>query len=199
MPETPERHWAYTIKEWGAPKYQEMLTLLPSEVGVIYDIGANVGGFSHVIQQKYPKAAIHAFEPVKINYDALVKYMPNINHHKLGIYYGFTKSVVQSRGDSNIGAFFVEHIDAGEPRINHDETMDLVELESLQLPPPDLIKLDVEGAEENILEHSDLCRKTPYILLEWHPNTEPVEFFKKHLPNHKILSTINTNQFLLAL
>ena len=199
MPATTDDHWIYTINEWTREPFTQILDALPKTIKAIHDIGANVGGFTHVIHEKYPKAIIYAFEPVAANFDAL---FTNVHEYAVpiprGIYYGATQSRVTSRGDSNIGAFFLEQINAGEPRVFHNEVIELRPLEDY--PTADLIKLDVEGAEENIIEHSTVLKTTPLIIVEWHPDhVNPIEFFSKHLPNHKIVVNLENKQFLLCL
>jgi len=192
-------HWDYTVKEWTHEPFTQITDALPKTVKVILDIGANVGGFTKVMHDKYPKAKIFAFEPVKANFDAL---FDNIFEYATavprGIYYGATQSRVTSRGDGNVGAFFLEQIHAGEPRVFHDEVIELRELE--MYPDADLVKLDVEGAEENIIEHSTILKTTPWIIVEWHPDhVNAVEFFSKHLPKHEIKVNLENKQFLLCL
>ena len=198
MPGTAYEHWEYTLIEWES-SFNRLLAQI-DRPKVIYDLGANVGGFSHVCLNRWPTAEIHAFEPVERNYKELAQRLGGeVSVHTYGIYYGATESHVVSRGDGNIGAFFIEQINAGEPRIIDNEIIQLKTLEELDISKPDFIKFDIEGAEENVLEYSDLCRQTKWLLIEWHPPVEPVAFFKKHLPNHKIVDSIDNIQFLLCL
>jgi FkbM family methyltransferase len=198
MPGTTKEHWDYTLREWTQAPFIAIVNSLPEKLNCIFDIGANVGGFSHVMHERYPKAKIHAFEPVLNNFTALTENCPYATNHQFGIYYGADSSRVVSRGDMNIGAFFLEQIEAGEPRVFHDETIELRTLESLDVKP-DLIKFDVEGAEENILEHSELVRNTKWLIVEWHPEHVDVHaFFAKHLPKHEIVVNIEDKQFLLC-
>lgn len=198
MPSTPKDHWQYTIDEWTKGGFSSMLALLPDKLNVIYDIGANVGGFTHVLHETHPHSKYYCFEPVERNYSALIENVPYATCFKKGIYYGETASKVMWRGE-NIGAFFVEHIRAGEPMIYANEMMELVELEALDIPKPDLVKIDIEGAEENVLQRSTVLKQTPYIIIEWHPDhVEPVKFFQEYLPQHQILAALDHKQFLLA-
>lgn len=189
----PDSHWKYTIEEWSRPPFTTMLDAIP-EPKVIYDIGANVGAWAHLAHERWKDAEIHCFEPVKSNYEALVARVPYVKAHQWGIYYGAESSRVGSRGDgANIGAFFIEQINAGEPRVFSEEVIDLKPLTG----KPDLIKLDVEGAEENIIEHSDVVKNCPWIILEWHPDSIPP--FERDLPNHKVVMNVERNQYLLCL
>jgi hypothetical protein len=129
MPATAGEHWEYTLNEWNGP-FNKLLAHVP-DPKVVYDVGANVGGFTEVVLSKW-RCEVHAFEPVERNHKAFKEYIGDrATLHTFGIYYGFTESHVQSRGDGNIGAFFVEHIDAGEPRVTDAEIMQLKTFEEL--------------------------------------------------------------------
>lgn len=200
MPVTQKDHWIYTVDEWTRDPYTQLLNALPFTLKVVYDIGANVGGWARVMQDRYDnKLEMHCFEPVQANYDMLCEQMPDAHNHKWGIFYGATESKVMSRGGTNCGAYFVEQIDAGEPRYEHDEVIELRPLEGQGLPHPDLVKLDIEGSEENVMAHSTMLKKVKWIIVEWHPNTDARAFFKEHLPNHGIVLNVATNQYLLCL
>lgn len=190
-------HWDYTVNEWSRAPFTRIIEELPDNLKRIWDIGANVGGFTHILQRKYPKAVFHCFEPVKANYEYLTEHV-KAHHHRYGIYYGARTSRVVSRGDGNVGGIFIEQLDAGEPRVFADEVIKLKTFEELDLADPDLIKFDIEGAEENVLEHSLLVKRTPWLIVEWHPPTDPHAFFKKHLPNHRIVVNLEDKQFLLC-
>jgi FkbM family methyltransferase len=199
MPATQSDHWDYTIEEWQGAQYKALLARIAKDIVVIWDVGANVGGWAHVAKIHFPEAIIHCFEPVEANFEHMKNRLwRDVELHNFGIYYGATESRVVSRGGTNVGAFFLEQVNAGEPRHIHDEVIQLKTFEELPLGEPDLIKLDVEGAEENILEHSSIVKKTPYLLIEWHPNTEPLAFFKQHLPDHRVVASIGNSQYLLA-
>lgn len=199
MPATQKAHWQYTLDEWSGSQYQALLSCVPEDILIVWDVGANVGGWAQIASERFTEATIHCFEPVPANFDYLKKKMwQRCELHEFGIYYGARDSRVVSRGGTNVGAFFIEQIDAGEPRYMHDQIIELKTFEELGLSNPDLIKLDVEGAEENIIEHSDIVKDTPWLLIEWHPNTDPIAFFKQHLPYHRKVATIGISQFLLA-
>lgn len=194
-------HFQYTVEEWKNQHFSKITNALPKKLKVVYDVGANVGGWAHIMQEKYDnKLKMICFEPVKENFDMLMSKNLNITGMPYGIFYGATESYVCSRGGGNCGAFFVEHIDAGDPIVKSDEVIQLRTFEELNLPKPDLMKFDVEGAEENILEYSTLVKETPWIIIEWHPQyKDPYVFFKKHLPRHTVVVDLENVQFLLKL
>lgn len=201
MPSTQHDHWSYTIEEWQKLPFTELTAAMPDHLKVVYDIGANVGGWAHVMQRKYhERLDMHCFEPVLANFNALCENMPKAHNHHYGIFYGARDSHVVARGQyGNVGAYFVEQIDAGEPRVIFEEVIKLKTLEELELPLPDLIKMDVEGAEENIIERSTMVKECKWLVIEWHPNKSAIEFFKQHLPNHRVVVNLQNMQFLLCL
>ena len=69
-----------------------------------------------------------------------------------------------------------------------DKIFELEELENFDIEKPDLIKIDVEGSEYNIITHSTIFKKTPFLLIEWHfPNIDFNKFYSQYLPNHEII------------
>lgn len=201
MPVTPQDHWTYTLDEWGTKeKFVSLLNHIEGDIQTIYDIGANVGAWSFVIRGRYPKADIYAWEPYMPNYNALIEMEPTVTAFPEGIYYGKTESRACCRGDSNIGAIFVEYIPAGPPMQEHSgQKLILRELESYDIPKPDLIKMDIEGAEENVLANSEICKNAPWLIVEWHPSTDPIKFFAERLPRHRVVFDIDNIQFLLCI
>ena len=199
MPGSPLEHYDYTINEWSSGGFSSILEELPVDIKTIFDVGANGGGFTRVMLNRYPQAVVTAFEPVQRNYDELVKLVPEATCIKAAVFYGIKESKLYWRGD-NCGACFISEVNAGDDKLPMNESTEVVTFESITKDVPDLIKLDVEGAEENILEHSTLTKKTPWLIIEWHPEHVPArEFFRQHLPNHKVLVNLEDKQFLLCL
>ena len=196
MPGTPREHLEYTINEWNGP-FRNFIEQV-EDIRVCFDIGANAGGFSQVILGKFPDAQIVAVEPIKDNYEFLVKQLPNQLVYQAAIQYGTEETRMFWRG-GNIGAYFTEEVNAGDDKIFCGETVKCMTLEQFPMTP-DLIKLDVEGAEENIIPNSEVVKNCKYRIIEWHPDHVPVlAFFEEHLPNHKILINLENKQFLLCL
>lgn len=196
MPTTTHDHLAYTIREWTNDPFTKIVAAMPDTLTIIFDVGANAGGWTEVMHQKYPKAAFHCFEPVPYNYEALVQNVPYATTYNYGIYYGKTDSSIQCRGDGNIGAFFVEHIDAGSPIVTVEGRMVLKTLEDVGVKP-DLIKMDIEGAEENLVMYSSLLKETPWLIIEWHPDKSFEDLRKQFLPDHEVVVNLENKQYLL--
>lgn len=196
MPVNTKDHFDYTLREWTNDPFTRLVQAMPETLNVIFDIGANAGGWTEVMHCKYPDATFYCFEPVPYNYDALVQNVPYAKHYNYGIYYGKTDSAIQCRGDGNVGAFFVEHINAGSPIVTVEGRMTLKTLEEVGVTP-DLVKMDIEGAEENVIMYSDLLRNTPWIIVEWHPDASFDDLLKTYLPNHEVVVNLENKQYLL--
>lgn len=200
----PEQHWKFTINEWNSEEFKDYLDMaFTYPIEVIYDIGACVGGWSKVVLDNFGPREIYCFEPDTDNYKFIVKNLPNVGAFNFGIYYGKTESQAHSWG-SNCGGLFVEGATpmSGEPMVLK-KTFKLKTLEELEIPKPDLIKLDIEGGERNVIRNSSLIKEVPLLLVEWHYTNnewsmEAHEFFERYLPNHKIINNDwGSNMFLL--
>lgn len=193
-------HWDFSKNEWQRPEFFALLTeAFTQPIKVVYDIGACVGGWSEVVHRHF-NPTIYAFEPFPENFKALMSHTGETNavNFPFGVYYGKKEAKAMWRG-SNIGAIYVDEVDT-TMSVPTNETFHLKTLEELDLPPPDLIKLDVEGAEKNIIEHSPILKKVPQLLIEWHyrETMDATDFFAQYLP-HKVVMHLENNMYLLRL
>lgn len=193
-------HWNYTINEWQSPEFFALLKeAFTQDPKVVFDVGACVGGWSEVVYRHFG-VSTYAFEPFPANFEALESHVDDTHalSFPIGIYYGKRTAKAMWRG-SNVGAIFVDEVDT-TMAVDTYETFHLRTLEELDLPKPDLIKLDVEGAEKNIIEQSTLLRTTPQLIVEWHyqGQEDAAVFFAKHLP-HKIICNLHDTMYLLRL
>lgn len=119
---------------------------------IVYDIGANIGVISAILAQVYPDATIYAFEPIEENFEILLKNVepyPNIKPKKFGL--GPKRGMRDFYPSDNVinhGGYSTE--------IKSDKEVVSCQIESMEeickvLGPPELIKIDVEGAEHSIL------------------------------------------------
>jgi len=138
---------------------------------VFYDIGANVGYYSLMAARlSEPNGKVVAFEPLPRNIAYIHKH---IAINKLG---QRIKVIEAAVSDKNGKAFFnlssstsKGHI-AGEGELEV-RTVSLDELvESGAIPTPDVMKIDVEGAEADVLlgAHKILSTRHPLIYLDTH-------------------------------
>jgi len=215
-----EEHVEYTRNEWTTVKvFTDILNYLKTKnIKYFADIGANVGEVSKIILEQIPNInEIYAYEPETKNFEFMKNRFLNeskVKPIKKAIYYGQKSSVL-------FGAWRCgSHTLLGNPSMAHLEIIPLVTLEEENLNHVDLIKMDVEGAEYNIIENSEILKNIKYIIIEFHsfgmkdpsfnenlPQTSHTEklkyqkkftddFLKTYLPNHKWVIDIE-EQYLL--
>lgn len=163
------------------------------EAPVILDVGANIGLFSLYMKQKYPAARIVAFEPAPENYQALLR---NLELHQVRGVTTYPYALGPQAGDATFTYYpqmpgnSTLHPDGkvlqkrlmGE-RLGQDQAAELfeettitVQVERLsaflarqaEVDRFDLLKIDVEGAELEVLSGIDDSDwdKIQHVLLE---------------------------------
>jgi FkbM family methyltransferase len=187
MPNNREEHINYTRKEWETwPIFKLILYKLNNlNIKTVVDLGANVGEVSNVFFEKISSIEnLYLFEPQNDNFNFILDRFQNNSKFKLfkyGIYYGKEQSNLY-RQDSNVGGYSVE-----KNIIEEYETVDLKPLEYFNIKNIDFIKIDIEGAEYNVLQNSTILKEIPYVLVEAHP----------HGFDLSILNKINLHQYFL--
>jgi FkbM family methyltransferase len=115
---------------------------------VVLDVGANIGWYALHAADRFPTTIVHAFEPVASTYEYLLR---NIAMNDLGNVVAHNFGLTDRSGDA---AFFVyPEGPGGASMANTSERASVVQvtakvrrLDELDLSP-DVIKIDVEGAE----------------------------------------------------
>lgn len=141
---------------------------------VVYDLGANIGSFSISAAANHPQATFVAVEPEPRTFNHLVK---NVELNGLSDRVDCKQMVV-----SDIGGEASLNISASSNQATHSLvktthhgtesiTVDKTTLDAISstFPDPDVIKIDVEGAEKNVLEGgSRTLGGEPTILIDIH-------------------------------
>lgn len=148
------------------------------EPELVFDMGANIGVTAIICAHLYPNAKIICFEPQPDNLAILAKNVEKYDNitvkpFGLGAQTG-QKKLWPSEDKTNHGGFsnFIEH---GEPEIIPIEGIrEIVERYGV----PDLIKIDVEGAECEILRNFPHLERVSWIAGELH--CEDAEFLMLH-------------------
>jgi FkbM family methyltransferase len=137
------------------------------EIRVFWDIGANVGFYSWLTASKVQNLKeIVAFEPDTISYELLCKTIQRNKLDKIKVI-----NCAVSNVDDQI-AFIVDRVTGATGRIQDTVTaVESVQLDSLikqGYAVPDLIKIDVEGAEHLVLNGASslLSKHQPIMLIE---------------------------------
>ena len=137
---------------------------------IVYDIGANVGYFSLLAAVLVgPEGRVYAFEPLPRNVAYLLKHI-KLNH--IDNIQVFKAAVSNLSGEAffDLGASTaMGHLsESGEIKVQL-VCLDQM-LESGELQPPDYMKVDVEGAEYDVLRGAPNLLKTyqPVLFLDTH-------------------------------
>ncbi len=145
--------------------------LLPKfDAKLIFDIGGNSGIVASLLAHVYPNAKIYSFEPVKENFEILKLNAANYPGRILAKSYGLgerteKKMIAKSDDKTNLGGFSTHMTEGGD----HEEVMFAgVKATCLEFGTPDLIKIDVEGAEFEILSNFPELGKVKWIAGELH-------------------------------
>jgi FkbM family methyltransferase len=168
-----------------------------TDTPVIFDCGANIGFATIFFKWLFPKARIYAFEPDPTTYALLEK---NVKNNKLQDVYTYNVALSGTEGPID---FFVNHTNPGSlvmstrsTRMSKNTiTIPAITLSSfiadLQLPKINFVKMDVEGAEEDIVKElleTQTLQKIEMMAIEYHHNIEKskpafgrfLNYFEKH-------------------
>lgn len=138
---------------------QEVMARYLRPGGVFYDIGANIGFFTVIASYRAgPSGRVHAFEPVPENARVIrlnvgLNDFTNVCLHELAV-----------SSASGPGELFVSNYSGGSTLSKADMPPDFIGtaevrlasiddlLAAKEIRPPDLVKIDVEGAELAVLK-----------------------------------------------
>ena len=155
--------------------YEQYDDFLPDAHDVVYDVGAQFGDYALICDKLY-NAKVYAFEPLPINHRRMTElhkmhgsrarlfsYAIGETHGKADIYFSSDKtgSTMMSK---------MQAMQAGSLR----ETVEFVSLDSFvespDIEPPTLLKIDVEGYELDVIRGASklISRFKPRIILEAH-------------------------------
>ena len=160
---------------------------------VVIDIGAQVGVVSAYLGKKYPFLRIIAFEPVKENYDRLVRNLDandidNVTALNMAVTSDGRKVSMDGSLDMNSGSMNIYGKDKGAIE---STTIDML-MKAYDIDNIRLLKIDCEGSEYEILEGSEhLLDKIDAIRGEIHPmagksQQDLMTLIQKHIPDVKM-------------
>jgi FkbM family methyltransferase len=170
----------------------------------------------HIIKNNKNVQKIYCFEPDHDNMIFLKEQLQMFIENKIvecvekGVYYGKTEAKAFGAGHCsenqiypNVGGYGIEECmkEVIETRNRNGEDvfcdqvdnkvfqLDTLENLSRNFLQPDFIKIDVEGAEKNILLNSKIIKNAKYIIVEWNQNIPLVDFLNEHLPEFEVISS----------
>lgn len=161
--------------------YWSLKILSLFEKPVVFDVGANIGYYSIILSEK--TKMVFSFEPVSSTFRTFKR---NVQANKIRNIEGFRMALSNKSGEAVINLYnscgndslFLRNVPDGHPlkkigeeRINID-TLDCLYREK-KITQPDFIKIDVEGAELDIIKgaKSLLQISKPIILFEFADTT----------------------------
>ncbi|HUS03590.1 MAG TPA: FkbM family methyltransferase [Chitinophagaceae bacterium] len=169
---------SYFINEYENNNFSYVLNELNNNPGsIIYDLGANIGYFSMLCSATSPQSKIFCFEPIPVNMAVLCRHLL-INRIKNVFPVNFAISdhfgLVDFSADNLSHSYTYKQSSAhyGNRQINIKVgiiSMDIL-INDFEFAKPDILKIDVEGAEYDVLAGAVNVIKNykPKILLSTH-------------------------------
>ena len=167
---------------------------------VIFDVGAHIGLATIFFNQKYPLARITAFEPNPNIFPLLEEntYYNNIQNVTLhNIALGKTPSkrtlfIDSTNGGFSTASFSKDAWDGSQKSIGIEVITE--PLSKYIVTPIDLLKMDVEGTEQEIIEElneSGKIKDIKNIIIEFHPTEKQnIEIIKDILKRNNFIIEI---------
>jgi len=147
-------------------------------IQTVLDVGSFVGSFAYAIRHILPAAKIISFEPLKDNYDDLVR-----NLAPFGLFQAFNTAIGDHQGELEFyrsdfspssSALKMEELHRNiYPRSAHSTKVRVPvttlddQLDGIELVPPVFLKIDVQGYEEAVLKGAkEILKVVDYIEIE---------------------------------
>lgn len=156
------------------PKESRMMQKLFEGSATFFDIGANIGWHSLNLAARHRDARFYCFEPIPKTYSELLE---NIRLNSLGNISTYNIALSNSAGTHNY--YYYESCSGNASAVDLSERGDVCEIKCRQamlddflveaeLPQPDFIKCDVEGAELKVFLGAlrTIKESTPVIMAE---------------------------------
>lgn len=171
----------WLIEEYSKPGFE-----INSE-DIVIDVGAHIGLFTLYASQFCTKGKIYSFEPVKENYNLLLK---NIKSNNLNQENCFNLAVSNSNQPIKL---YLNEDESGHSMLsesNQSTTVDSISLQKFfdenNIERCNFLKLDCEGAEYEILKNLPITylKKIDKMVIEYHmadTNPELLTELKKNL------------------
>ncbi len=150
---------------------------------IIFDIGAHFGLAALYFACIYPDATIHSFEPSSMNFQYLqrnTRIFPNIHPHPIGMFSHTGSAEFYLHPSSGENSLLAQ--EARSERISVTTLDDFIAQNNIQRI--DLLKIDVEGAEEAILSTSHQLGLIGTMIGELHFELINWSHLQKVLENH---------------
>lgn len=150
----------------GGSLYENEVSQIASHMdknpNVIFDIGANVGGFTYRLSERFPESTIYAFEPVKETFELLKENTKNLKNVKV-FNFGFSD---ENLDDVPLGMPYLGDRQHNYGRATMYYDPDLPVVDNVKIVKfsewcksndvyADFMKIDIEGSEYRLLSDAD--------------------------------------------
>jgi FkbM family methyltransferase len=141
---------ALGIDSWNSDDHQKRLI---KDAKTILDVGANVGQSAQTYRRLYPLADIWSFEPFPTTYTSLCRSLSDPRFHaiELALSDRISKTELNIGAESITNSFLRRQTDSGETIEVQTDTIDHF-CRVHGIPNIDILKVDVEGAEERVFK-----------------------------------------------
>lgn len=137
---------------------------------VVLDVGANVGVFVLFVRERWPSAVVHCYEPHPETFALLQVNVAgeaaSVTHAAIDHPVGVVKEALLHEGDNRLCCSLVDRSVEGETLEGQGVVVPL--LDAADLPPCDVLKLDVEGKEMDVLRGYQHLSGVKVFLVEVH-------------------------------
>jgi FkbM family methyltransferase len=170
----------------------------------IYDIGANVGTWTLLAKAVFPHAEVHAFEPLaslKAKFVEHTERLANVHLHTVAL--GSRCSIMPMKVADFVDASSLLEMTEAQTRHYHVHPAgeELVTVQRLDdyaqrhtLPPPDLIKLDIQGYELKALVGAERCLHNAGAVIT---EVSFIEFYRHQCLFHDVVGFLAERNFHL--
>lgn len=190
MPNDLDSHKQWTRAEWTSNPYMRSVIkfLKEQQIKTFIDAGGCTGEFTNILLETIDTITDgFIIEPIIDNYNYI---KTNVKDDRIEVInkalYETSKSINLGRIDNNVGGWSINWGNES----NLVECISLEEICSLVSSSIDFIKIDIEGAERDIIENSSFIHEIKFIEIEFHDQyLEPkawMKFVSDRLPNHKV-------------
>jgi len=180
--------------------YEDIYAHLPlNDLNTVLDIGANVGLFTLYMLKRNAKT-VHSFEPTKKAFTQLHNTLLNninVHLHKKAIFNTAGKIKIKSVEDNSTISGFIDDVHPYTQNKMSEEEVDVITLngflDSQNLKNIDLIKIDIEGAEHEViagLSDEEILKSKRYLIeYHWGHKRNPMTIVNRFTKlNYKIIN-----------
>jgi len=163
----------FKLKGLDANSYFHILSLkrFSKKIGTMIDVGANKGHFIKALKKEFPHTEVYAFEPIKNFYDQLKK-IPNVTAFNFGLWDDEKKAMLHyNKKDPDASSYLTynKSYDYNTEIENVKTKLRRFDSFNIEIKRPCFLKLDVEGAEYEVLKgFGEELKKVDFILMERH-------------------------------